>query len=113
MQLEKANIRFISLTPDIFWTLAPLLSQPYTHDLSTTQKLETERCYALELHENCLKQIVDMEVSTGIDRQWDPLTPEYVEMLSYLSTRAYQRALDTGGRGGLTWQAHCEFVVSF
>ena len=22
-------------------------------------------------------------------------------------------ATDTGGRGGLTWQAHCEFVVSF
>ena len=70
------------------------MSQPYAHDLSTTRKLETERRYALELHENCLKQIVNMEVSMGIDRRWDPSTPEYMETLGYLSTRTYQRALE-------------------
>ena len=24
-----------------------------------------------------------------------------------------EEGLDTGGRGGLTWQVHCEFVESF
>ena len=72
---------------------APSLSQPYTHDLSTTWKLETERCYAVELCENCLRQIIEMEVSMGIDRQWDPSSPEYLETLGYLSTRTYQCAL--------------------
>ena len=94
LRLEKANVRFITLTPDNFHTAAPSLSQPYTHDLSTTRKLETERRYALELHEKCLKQIVDMEVSMGIDMRWDPSTPAYVETLGYLSTRTYQRALE-------------------
>jgi len=93
-RLEKANVRFVTLTPDNFHTAAPSLSQPYSHDLSTTRKLETERRYALELRENCLKQVVEMEVSMGIDRRWDPTSPEYVETLGYLSTRTYQRALE-------------------
>ena len=56
--------------------------------------METERHYALELCESCLKQIIDMEVNMGIDRQWDPSSPEYLETLGYLSTRTYQRALE-------------------
>ena len=94
LRLEKANVRFITLTPDNFHTAAPLLSQPYTHDLSTTRKLESERHYAIELHKKYLKQIVDMEVSMGIEMRWDPLTPEYMETLGYLSTRKYHRALE-------------------
>ena len=93
-RLEKANVRFITLTPDNFRVAAPSLSQPYTHDLSTTRKLETERRYAIELRENCLKQIVEMEVSMGIEKRWDPSSPEYLETLDYLSTRTYQRALE-------------------
>ena len=30
----------------------------------------------------------------GIEKQWDPLSPKYLEMLSYLATRKYQRALE-------------------
>lgn len=93
-RLEKANVRFITLTPDDFQTAAPPLSQPYAHDLSTTRRLETERRYALELRENCLKQVIDMEVGMGIDKRWDPSSPEYLETLGYLSTRKYQRALE-------------------
>ena len=93
-RLKTANVRFITLTPNNFPTEAPSLSQPYAHDLSTTRKLETERRYALELRESCLKQIIDMEVSMGIDRRWDPSSPEYLETLGYLSTRTYQRALE-------------------
>jgi len=93
-RLERANVRFITLTPDNFQTAAPSLSQPYTHDLSTTRKLETERRYTLELREHCLKQIVDMEVSMGIEKRWDPSSPDYLETLGYLSTRTYQRALE-------------------
>jgi hypothetical protein len=73
---------------------APPLSQPYAHDLSTTRKLETERRYAMELRENCIRQIIDIEVSMGIERRWDPSSPEYQETLGYLSTRTYQRALE-------------------
>ena len=93
-RLETANVRFVTLTPDNFPAEALSLSQPYAHDLSTTRKLETERRYALELRESCLKQIIDMEVSMGIDRRWDPSSPEYLETLGYLSTRTYQRALE-------------------
>ena len=93
-RLDRANVRFITLTPDNFQTAAPSLSQPYTHDLSTTQKLETDRRLALELRESCLKQIVDLEVSMGIEKRWDPSSPEYQETLSYLSTRTYQRTLE-------------------
>jgi hypothetical protein len=93
-RLERANVRFINLTPDTFQTAAPSMSRPYTHDLSTTRKLETDRRLALELRENCIKQIIDMEVSMGIEKRWDPLSPEYLETLGYLSTRKYQRALE-------------------
>ena len=70
------------------------MSQPYAHDLSTTRKLETDRRLALELRENCLRQVIDLEVSMGIDKRWDPLSPEYLETLGYLATRKYQRALE-------------------
>lgn len=73
---------------------APSLSQPYSHDLSTTRKLETERRYALELRESCLKEIIAIEVNMGIEKRWDPSSPEYLETLGYLSTRTYQRALE-------------------
>jgi len=82
------------LTPNNFQTAVPSLSSPYTHNLSTTQKVETKRHCAIELHKNCLKQIIDMEVSMGINKRWDPSTPEYVETLGYLSTRTYQCALE-------------------
>jgi hypothetical protein len=68
--------------------------RPYAHDLSTTRKLETKRRLALELRENCLRQIVEVEVSMGIEKQWDPLSPDYMETLGYLCTRKYQRALE-------------------
>jgi hypothetical protein len=90
----KANIRFINLTPNTFKDAAPSLSQPYAHDLSTTRKLETDRRLALELRESCLRQIIEMEVRMGIEKRWDPLSPEYLEMLGYLSVRKYQRALE-------------------
>ena len=93
-QLEKVNIHFITLTPDNFHTAAPLLSQPYSHDLLTTWRLETECCYVLELRENCLKQVIDIEVNMGIDKRWDPSSPEYLETLGYLSTRTYQHVLE-------------------
>ena len=93
-RLDKANVRFISLTPDNFQTAAPSLSQPYTHDLSTTRKLESECCYCIELRENTLKQVVDMEVQLGIEKRWDPSSAEYLEILSYVSMRTYQRALE-------------------
>lgn len=70
------------------------MSKAYTHDLSTTRKLEAERRYCLELHENVLKQVVDMEVQLGIEKRWAPSSPEYLEVLGYLSTRTYQRALE-------------------
>jgi hypothetical protein len=93
-RLEKANVRFINLTPNTFQGAAPSLSRPYAHDLSTTRKLETERRLALELRENSLRQIVEMEVSMGIEKRWDPSSPDYMETLGYLSTRKYQRALE-------------------
>jgi hypothetical protein len=93
-RLEKANVRFISLTPESFQVVASNSSKPYTHNLSTTRKLETERRYALELWENTLKQVIDMEVDLGLERRCDPSSPEYLETLGYLSTRTYQRALE-------------------
>jgi len=93
-RLQKADARFITLTPENFHTTTSNSSQPYTHDLSTTRKLETERRYALELRESCLKQVIEMEVEMGIERRWDPSSPEYLETLGYLSTRTYQRALE-------------------
>jgi hypothetical protein len=30
----------------------------------------------------------------GIDKRWDPSSPEYLETLGYLSMRTYQRALE-------------------
>jgi len=35
-----------------------------------------------------------MEVQFGIERRWDPSSAEYLEILGYLSTRTYQRALE-------------------
>jgi hypothetical protein len=35
-----------------------------------------------------------MEVDMGIEKRWEPSSPEYVEALKYLSTRVYQRALE-------------------
>lgn len=93
-RLEKANVHFVSLTPDNFKTAAPSLSQPYTHDLSTTRKIESERRYSIELRENVLRQIIDMEVYLGIEKRWVSSSPEYLEVLAYLSTRTYQRALE-------------------
>jgi hypothetical protein len=93
-RLDKANVRFINLTPNTFETVAPSMRRPYTHDLSTTRKLETDRRLALELRESCLKQLIDLEVSMGIDKRWDPMSPEYLETLGYLATRKYQRALE-------------------
>ena len=70
------------------------MSQPYTHDLSTTRKLESDCRLALELQEDCLRQVINLEVSMGIDKRWDSLSPEYLETLGYLTTRRYQRALE-------------------
>lgn len=93
-KLTKANIRFITLTPDSFGTAGPSLTQPYAHDRPTTQKLETERRYSIELRESCLRQVVEMEVQLGIERRWEPSSEEYLKTLGYLSTRTYQRALE-------------------
>ena len=30
----------------------------------------------------------------GIDKRWDPSSPEYLDTLGYLATRKYQRALE-------------------
>lgn len=30
----------------------------------------------------------------GIDKRWDPSSPEYLDTLGYLVTRKYQRALE-------------------
>jgi hypothetical protein len=30
----------------------------------------------------------------GIEKRWDPMSPEYLETLGYLSIRKYQRALE-------------------
>ena len=92
--LEKANVRFITITPDNFTMAAPSMSQPYSHDLATTRKLETERRCALELRESCLRQVIEMEVRMGIEKRWEPSSPDYMETLQYLSTRRYQRALE-------------------
>lgn len=70
------------------------MSQPYTHDLSTTRKLETDRRLAIELRESCLRQVIDLEVSMNVEKRWDLLSPEYLETLGYLATRKYQRALE-------------------
>jgi hypothetical protein len=64
------------------------------HNISTTRKLETERHYATELRESCLQQIIQLEVDLGIERCWDPSSPEYLEMLGYMTTRTYQHALE-------------------
>jgi hypothetical protein len=93
-RLEKANISFISLTPENFYTTASNSIKSYAHDISTTRKLETERRYATELRENCLKQVIQLEVDMGIERRWDPSSSEYLETLGYMSTRTYQRALE-------------------
>jgi hypothetical protein len=93
-RLEKANIRFISLAPEDFYTTTSDSSKSYTHDISTTRKLETERRYVTELRENYLKQVIELEVDLGIDRRWDPSSSEYLETLGYMSTRTYQRALE-------------------
>ena len=93
-RLDKAKVRFISLTPENFQTAAPSLSRPYSHDLSTTRKLESERRYCLEQRENVLKQIIDLEVELGIEKRWSSSSAEYLEILGYLSTRTYHRALE-------------------
>jgi hypothetical protein len=56
--------------------------------------LESERRFCLELRENVLEQIIDIEVQLGIEKRWDPSSTEYLEILGYLSTRTYQRALE-------------------
>jgi len=66
--------------------MAPSMSQLYTHDLSTTQKMETEQHCTFELHQSCLQQVVEMEVGMGIEKRWDPSSPEYIETVGYLST---------------------------
>ena len=91
---ERAKIRFVNLTPSTYEAAAPRTSQPYTHDLSTTRKLETERRVVTELREKCIQELVEMEVEMNIVKRWDPTTPEYQETLGYLSTRRYQRALE-------------------
>ena len=58
------------------------------------RKLESDRPLAVELWENCLKQVIDLEVSMGIDKRWDSLSPEYLETLGYLATRRYQWVLE-------------------
>ena len=93
-RLEKVNVRFINLTPNTFQAAAPPMGQPYAHDLSTTRKLETDRRFALEQREHCLREVVHLEVGMGIEKRWDPLSPEYMETLGYLTTRKYQRALE-------------------
>lgn len=56
--------------------------------------MESERRFCLELRENVLEQIIDIEVQLGIEKRWDPSSTEYLEILGYLSTRTYQRALE-------------------
>ena len=69
--LQFLIICFITLTPDNFPARALLSSWPYTHHLLMTRKLEAKNRCAFKLCENCLKQIVNVEVSMGIDRWWD------------------------------------------
>jgi hypothetical protein len=93
-RLQDANVRFITITHTNYTTAAPSMSKPYTHDLATTRKKETECWVALELHESCLRQVVEMETALGITKRWETWSTEYVETLGYLSTRVYQRALE-------------------
>lgn len=93
-QVDSKTIKFISLTPDNFRTRGSTSSQPYTQDRSATRKLETSHRYCLELRDSYLMQIVQMEAGMGIERRWDPTTPEYQETLGYMSVRTYHRALE-------------------
>ena len=69
-------------------------TSPYTSDLSKTRRLETERRYAQERCGKVLLQVLELEDRMGIMQRWTPATPEYTEMVRYISERRYHQALN-------------------
>ena len=137
-QTSEANTRFVSFlsklrdgtyTEDDFELLNSRLLSATKEDLTSTPW----RNAPIIVSENAVKDVINERATlafakrTNQDVQWfeaidtyrgtkvtDPNVREY--MLKQLSGKTGQRLGKfplTGGRGGLTWRAHCKFVVSF
>jgi len=61
---------------------------------SQTRQQESKCRHLHEQRDNALHDVIEMEVRMGIVNWWGPSTPEYQEMIKYLNTHEYQRALD-------------------
>ncbi|KAG6369144.1 hypothetical protein JVT61DRAFT_1403 [Boletus reticuloceps] len=57
-------------------------------------QLETQRRHASEQLEEIQQQVISMELELGIQKCWEPSSPEYQETLKYISERKYHCALD-------------------
>ncbi|KAJ7256854.1 hypothetical protein B0H12DRAFT_1015629 [Mycena haematopus] len=66
----------------------------YAVDVAQTQRIETQRRHALELHAKTLATVQDLEIRLGIERRWQEEDAEWVAAATMLQSRRYQRAID-------------------
>jgi len=66
----------------------------YASELSRTRKIETERRLAIECRDTILREVVELEVTLGVENRWTFASPAYQETLKYMAMRKYHQALD-------------------
>ncbi|KAJ7717541.1 hypothetical protein B0H16DRAFT_1666773 [Mycena metata] len=77
---------------------APFIPAPqdatYTQAAAQTQRMETQRRHAAEVHAKTLAAVQDLEIRLGGGPRWKPEDKEWMEAAMMLRNRRYQRALD-------------------
>lgn len=73
---------------------APASNPVYYSHASQTRKKESERRHLREKWDCLNRDVLAMELKIGIDRRWQPDTPEYVETQKYIAERDYHVALE-------------------
>jgi hypothetical protein len=68
--------------------------EAYAVAAAQTQRIETQRRHAMEVHSKTLAAIHDLEIRLGIATRWRPGDAEWVAATKMLGKRRYQRALD-------------------
>ncbi|OJT09099.1 hypothetical protein TRAPUB_1 [Trametes pubescens] len=97
-ELGDAEQRFLKTvpagyTPSISFLPPTSSATTYEADTSATRKAETRRRYLKERQDVLTLEVASLEVQLGIRNRWRPGDAQYIQVMEYIATRKYHRAL--------------------
>ncbi|KAG2353443.1 hypothetical protein BDR07DRAFT_1496245 [Suillus spraguei] len=88
---ENVSSLFLGATPSDYQF--SIVNTSYTNDLSHTRKLETQRHHATERYNQILHEVNALEVKMGIMHCWEPIDPQYIDTIKFITTRSFHKSL--------------------